>query len=170
MLENQTQKNQILKNQAIERQIKTGKINGIRKAELSDLPEIAALESEIFSDAWSLKSLEQTWNQKNAEIFVAKTEGKIAGYLIFYYVLDEGEIARIATDPSLRRQGAAGRMFGELVSFCEERQITRILLEVRESNESARGFYEKCGFAEDGIRKNYYENPKENAILMSKNL
>ena len=142
----------------------------ICKAELSDLPEIAALESEIFSDAWSLKSLEETWNQKNAVIFAAKTEKKIAGYLIFYYVLDEGEIARIATASFVRGQGAAGRMFQELVAFCEAQQITRIMLEVRESNEAARGFYGKCGFAEDGIRKNYYENPKENAILMSKNL
>ena len=54
----------------------------ICKAELSDLQDIAALESEIFSDAWSLKSLEETWNQKNAVIFAAKTEEKIAGYLI----------------------------------------------------------------------------------------
>ena len=137
----------------------------ICKAELSDLQDIAALESEIFSDAWSLKSLEETWNQKNAVIFAAKTEEKIAGYLIIYYVLDEGEIARIATAPSMRRQ-----MFQELVAFCEEQQITRIMLEVREGNEAARRFYEKCGFTEDGIRKNYYENPQENAILMSKNL
>ena len=63
----------------------------ICKAELSDLQDIAALESEIFFDAWSLKSLEETWNQKNAVIFAAKTEEKIAGYLIIYYVLDEGD-------------------------------------------------------------------------------
>ena len=92
----------------------------ICKAELSDLQDIAALESEIFFDAWSLKSLEETWYQKNAVIFAAKTEEKIAGYLIIYYVLDEGEIARIATAPSMRRQGAAGQMFQELVAFCEE--------------------------------------------------
>ena len=84
--------------------------------------------------------------------------------------IDEGEIARIATAPSMRRQGAAGQMFQELVAFCEEQQITRIMLEVREGNKAARRFYEKCGFTEDGIRKNYYENPQENAILMSKNL
>ena len=118
----------------------------ICKAELSDLQDIAALESEIFSGAWSLKSLEETWNQKNAVIFAAKTEEKIAGYLIIYYVLDEGEIARIATAPSMRRQGAAGQMFQELVAFCEEQQITRIMLEVRGGNEAARRFYEKCGF------------------------
>ena len=56
------------------------------------------------------------------------------------------------------------------MAFCEAQQITRIMLEVREGNKAARRFYEKCGFTEDGIRKNYYENPQENAILMSKNL
>ena len=142
----------------------------ICKAELSDLQDIAALESEIFSDAWSLKSLEETWNQKNAVIFAAKTEEKIAGYLIIYYVLDEGEIARIATAHSVRRQGAASQMFRKLLDFCREQKITRIMLEVRENNEAARQFYGKCGFTKDGIRRNYYENPKENAVLMSVNL
>lgn len=89
----------------------------ICKAELSDLQDIAALESEIFSDAWSLKSLEETWNQKNAVIFAAKTEEKIAGYLIIYYVLDEGEIARIATAPSMRRQGLPDKCSRNLWRF-----------------------------------------------------
>ena len=142
----------------------------ICKAEMSDLQDIAALESEIFSDAWSLKSLEETWKQKNAAIFVAKTKEGMAGYLIFYYVLEEGEIARIATAHSVRRQGAASQMFRKLLDFCREQKITRILLEVRENNEAARQFYGKCGFTKDGIRRNYYENPKENAVLMSVNL
>ena len=142
----------------------------ICKAELSDLPEIAALEKEIFPDAWSLKSLEETWKQKNAAIFVAKTKEGMAGYLIFYYVLEEGEIARIATAHSVRRQGAAIQMFRKLLDFCREQKITRIMLEVRENNEAARQFYGKCGFTKDGIRRNYYENPKENAVLMSVNL
>ena len=94
----------------------------------------------------------------------------MAGYLIFYYVLEEGEIARIATAHSVRRQGAASQMFRKLLDFCREHKITRIMLEVRENNEVARQFYGKCGFTKDGIRRNYYENPKENAVLMSVNL
>ena len=136
----------------------------ICKAELSDLPDIAALESEIFSDAWSLKSLEETWNQKNAVIFAAKTEEKIAGYLIIYYVLDEGEIARIVTAPSMRRQGAAGQMFQELVEFCEKQQITRIMLEVREGNEAARRFYEKCGFVRFHKIPNFFTDNYDHPI------
>ncbi len=105
---------------------------------------------EIFPDAWSLKSLEETWKQKNAAIFVAKTKEGMAGYLIFYYVLEEGEIARIATAHSVRRQGAASQMFRKLLDFCREQKITRIMLEVRENNEAARQFYGKCGFTKMG--------------------
>ena len=156
----------------------------IQRAEKTELSEIAALESKIFSDAWSEKSLEETWNQKNAEIFTARyrmeesdesiekpeESNKIAGYVIFYYVLDEGEIARIAVSPEARRQKTATRIYQRLEKFCEEKEITKIMLEVRESNEAARAFYSRCGFKEDGIRKNYYDTPKENAVLMSVSL
>ena len=141
----------------LENQMESDKMIEISEADFPELPEIAALEREIFPDAWSLKSL-------------AKTKEGMAGYLIFYYVLEEGEIARIATAHSVRRQGAASQMFRKLLDFCREQKITRIMLEVRENNEAARQFYGKCGFTKDGIRRNYYENPKENAVLMSVNL
>lgn len=154
----------------LEKQMESDKMIEISEADFQELPKIAALEREIFPDAWSLKSLEETWKQKNSAIFVAKTKEGMAGYLIFYYVLEEGEIARIATAHSVRRQGVAGQMFRKLLDFCQEQQITRIMLEVRENNEAARRFYGKSGFTKDGIRRNYYENPKENAVLMSVNL
>ena len=149
----------------------------IQRAEKAELSEIATMESKIFPDAWSEKSLEETWNQKNAEIFTARyrrkesdESNKIAGYVIFYYVLDEGEIARIAVSPKGRRQGIATQIYQRLEKFCKEKEITKIMLEVRESNEAARAFYSRCGFKEDGIRKNYYDKPKENAVLMSVSL
>ncbi len=149
----------------------------IQRAEKAELSKIAALESKIFSDAWSEKSLIETWNQKNAEIFTARymikeseDDDELAGYVIFYYVLDEGEIARIAVSPKARRQGTATQIYQRLEKFCREKEITKIMLEVRESNEAARAFYSRCGFKEDGIRKNYYDEPKENAVLMSVNL
>ena len=74
----------------LENQMESDKMIEISEADFSELPEIAALEREIFPDAWSLKSLEETWKQKNAAIFVAKTKEGMAGYLIFYYVLEEG--------------------------------------------------------------------------------
>ena len=139
----------------------------IRKISENDIEAIAALESEIFSDAWSAKSIKETYENQNACILGAYKEGTLAGYVIFYYVLDEGEIARIAGSPQYRRQGVAEQIFAGLLDFCTEKSIERILLDVRISNEPAIAFYRKSGFAEDGIRKNFYENPKEDALLMS---
>lgn len=139
----------------------------IRKIGENDIEAIASLESEIFSDTWSEKSIKETYENRNACILGAYKEGVLAGYVIFYYVLDEGEIARIAVSPQYRRQGVADQIFAGLLDFCAEKSIERILLDVRISNEPAIAFYRKSGFAEDGIRKNFYENPKEDALLMS---
>ena len=81
--------------------------------------------------------------------------------MIFYYVLDEGEIARIATSPQHRRQGVAVRLLEKMRAFSYEQNITRWLLDVRISNETAIHFYKAAGFAEDGVRKNFYANPPE---------
>lgn len=132
-----------------------------------DIVNVARLESDIFSDAWSEQAVRETFSQNQAVILGAWAEETLVGYLIFYYVLDEGEIARVAVDESCRRQGAAGKIMEELRNFCKEKQIIKIMLDVRESNMTARAFYEKCGFTVDGVRKNFYEAPVENAVLMS---
>lgn len=142
----------------------------IRKISENDIEAIAYLESEIFSDAWSEKSIKETYENQNACILGAYKEGVLAGYVIFYYVLDEGEIARIAVSPQYRRQGVADQIFAGLLGFCTEKSIERILLDVRISNEPAIAFYRKSGFAEDGIRRNFYDYPKEDALLMSVSL
>ena len=139
----------------------------IRRISENDIEAVAALEEEIFSDAWSAKSIKETHDNNNALILGAYKEGTLIGYVIFYHVLDEGEIARIAVSPSRRRQGVAEKIFAGLCDFCRENVIERILLDVRESNEAAIAFYKKAGFTEDGIRKNFYDNPKEHALLMS---
>ena len=139
----------------------------IKKINENDIETVAFLESLIFPDPWSAKSIKETHENNNALILGAYQEGTLIGYVIFYYVLDEGEIARIAVSPSYRRQGVADKIFSGLLAFCNDNGIERILLDVRISNESAISFYRKSGFAEDGIRKNFYDNPKEDALLMS---
>ena len=139
----------------------------IKRISENDIETVAALESEIFSDSWSAKSIKETYDNKSALILGAYQNDALIGYVIFYYVLDEGEIARIAVSPSHRRQGVAEEIFAGLLDFCKENSIERILLDVRISNEPAIAFYRKSGFADDGIRKNFYENPKEHALLMS---
>ena len=156
----------------------------IKKDQQQYISEIAALESDIFPDPWSEKSIRDTLENPQARIWAiisrqappcscASTSpehaGKpqLLGYVIFYYVLDEGEIARIATSPQHRRQGVAVRLLEKMRAFSYEQNITRWLLDVRISNETAIHFYKAAGFAEDGVRKNFYANPPEDAILMS---
>lgn len=142
----------------------------VRNMVETDLDAIAKLEAAIFTDAWTIKSIYDTFCQKQAFIVTAENDGKVAGYCIVYFVLDEGEIARIAVDTSCRRQGVGGKILEQVSQICKDKGITRLLLDVRENNESARRFYLSYGFQEDGIRKNFYEMPKENAILMSKDI
>lgn len=156
----------------------------IKKDQQQYISEIAALESDIFPDSWSEKSIRDTLENPQARIWAIISRqappyscasrapehaGKpqLLGYVIFYYVLDEGEIARIATSPQHRRQGVAVRLLEKMRAFSYEQNITRWLLDVRISNETAIHFYKAEGFAKDGARKNFYANPPEDAILMS---
>ena len=140
----------------------------IRKMRKEDIESVAALENEIFTDAWSEKALDETYVQKQTLKLVAYEDKKLIGYVILYYVLEEGEIARIAVADEYRQKGVGTRMLIELNSLCEDNGITKLLLEVRESNESAIAFYQERGFIRNGIRKNFYTNPPEDAILMSR--
>lgn len=139
--------------------LRTGRISE------NDLKEVAVLEAEIFSDAWSRKGLAETLEQPGAVIFGVWEDEMLAGYVILYFVLDEGEIERIAVRKALRRRGAARMLFECVLEFCREKRIERLFLEVRRSNVAAQAFYRRCGFQENGIRKNFYTNPSEDAIL-----
>ena len=141
-----------------------------RKGTEEDIKHIAELEAKTFSDAWTEKGVQDTFEQKQAFITVAENEGKVVGYCIIYYVMDEAEIARIAISEDVRRQGIGNGLLYYTCECCREKQIERLLLDVRESNEGAIAFYKKYGFEIDGIRKHFYDMPKENAVLMSRPL
>lgn len=144
----------------------------VRFIKEKDIRAIAQLEKDNFQDAWSEKAIRETSMNQHAFIIVAEQFSEIIGYCIIYYVLDEGEIARIAVDQSCRRQGVGKKILDFVRKICvqqkeEQLRIRRLLLDVRESNFTARKFYEHYGFYEDGVRKNFYDSPKENAVLMS---
>jgi len=141
-----------------------------RQIKEDDIPKIIAIEKETFSDAWTAQSLCETCRQEQAFISVADAKGEVLGYCIIYHVLDEGEMVRIAVDKQFRHEGLGQALLNYTSEVCREKGVCKILLEVRESNASARRFYTHYGFKEDGIRKNFYDNPKENAVLMSKSL
>lgn len=141
-----------------------------RRATEQEIEEIARIEAKVFSDAWSHKSILETYQQTQAVVAIAVKEKMVIGYCILYIALDEGEIARIAIEPEWRKQGVGQGLLDYICDYCKQHGVERLLLDVREGNGSARRFYEKYGFVVDGIRKSFYENPKENAVLMSGNI
>lgn len=142
----------------------------VRELSFEDAAAVAELDRQIFTDYWSEKSVLETINESRSVCIAAEKAGRLIGYVLAYAVAGDLEIARIAVEKETRRQGVAGHLMLELEQICEERKIGKILLDVRESNIAARSFYLEEGFIEDGIRQNFYGNPKEDAVLMSREL
>ncbi|MBP3577598.1 MAG: ribosomal protein S18-alanine N-acetyltransferase [Lachnospiraceae bacterium] len=142
----------------------------IRPMTKNDCEQVAAIEAVSFSMPWSLKAFTDTVEKDNFRYFVAEEAGEILGYCGFLFVLDEAEIPNVCVKSSARKQGVGKKMMNALIEEAKELGISILFLEVRESNAAARALYKSLGFAEDGIRKNFYEQPVEHAILMSKAL
>lgn len=141
----------------------------IRIMQNDDLKRVTEIEQSIFSLPWSLKSFQDSICQKNTIFLVAESEESgIIGYCGMYFLFEEGEIVNVAVDEKHRRKGAGEQMLLELFQAGHEKSVERFLLEVRKSNEPAIRFYKKLGFQESGIRKNFYEKPSEDAVIMWK--
>ena len=134
------------------------------------LPQIEKLEQQCFSLPWTWDQLMSQLPDDCHEFLAAEQEGKVLGYVGMMTVLDEGYISNVAVDPAFRRQGIADLLITELLERSLIRELSFVTLEVREHNEPAIALYRKHGFAPVGLRKNYYELPVENALLMTKYL
>lgn len=131
------------------------------------IPQIAALERACFSHPWSEAMLrEELWNDCAIIIAAEGEDGTVLGYAGLQAVLDEGYINNVAVDERFRRQGVADELIAAFVRFGQAK-LAFLTLEVRASNAAAIALYAKHGFAEVGRRKNYYDDPKEDAILMT---
>jgi len=133
------------------------------------LDEIAELERRCFSDPWSRRMLaEHLENQCAATIVARGEDGTILGYAGLLTVLDEGYITNIAVRPEYRRQGIASQLLDVFTRFAQGNNMAFLTLEVRDANTAARALYAKHGYEEVGRRKNYYEHPREDAIIMTR--
>ena len=130
------------------------------------LAALAEIERACFHAPWSENMLREELGK--GIFLVAEQDGRTAGYVGCQTVLDEGYITNVAVSPDFRRQGIARALIAELTAKAGENKLAFVTLEVRESNFAARRLYEKNGFEIVGKRKNYYEKPAEDAILMSK--
>ena len=140
----------------------------VRKAVAADIPAVAALERSEFPDGADEGMLARLLDAEGGVILAAEEGGGLLGYVWARFVLDEGDIGNVAVAPDFRRRGAGAALLEALLEEAARRQAAVMQLEVRESNLAARRLYEKNGFETVGKRKNYYEKPAEDAILMSK--
>ncbi len=140
----------------------------IRKMISQDAPGIAALEKLCFSDPWNEASIASELTNKLSAWFVAVDDGKVVGYVGSQTVLDSTDMMNIAVAPDRRKQGIAQALISALESELKSRGSRMLFLEVRRSNQAAISLYSKLGFFEVGVRKNYYRNPKEDALILRK--
>lgn len=138
----------------------------IRKMTEDDLPLIAELEKKCFTENWSYHILEAGLHSPYDVFFVLEQMGKVLGYANLRILAGEGEIERIAVLPEYRRQGAGRKLMDAMVDHARKHQVYAIALEVRSGNAAARNLYESYGFAGEAVRKGYYRNPPEDAIIM----
>ena len=133
------------------------------------IPQIAALERECFSTPWSENMLSDALFDPKASFIVAEDgEGGVLGYAGLQVVLDEGYITNVAVRPECRRNGIAQKLLQVFLDFAQAHKLAFLTLEVRASNYGAIALYGSRGFRSVGRRKNYYEHPKEDAIIMTK--
>ncbi|MBE7003375.1 MAG: ribosomal-protein-alanine N-acetyltransferase [Ruminococcaceae bacterium] len=134
------------------------------------LDEVAALERVCFSDPWSRNMLAEELDNAMSAYLVAldKEDGSVVGYAGLYVVADEGYITNVAVRPESRRGGVAGALLDVLINFAEGNALAFLTLEVRASNYAAIALYGSRGFRGVGRRTNYYEHPREDAIIMTK--
>ena len=136
-------------------------------ARLLHVAEIAELEKACFSAPWSERAITETM-QGESVFLVAEEDGKTVGYIGSYYCSPEGYITNVAVAPEMRRRGIGRALIEELIRRGRELSLSFWTLEVRESNEGAIALYSALGFEKVGERKNYYSNPTENALLLTK--
>ena len=131
------------------------------------IPLIAEIEKENFSLPWSEKSIAES-SEKNTVFFVAQKDSVLLGYIGINYCVDEGYVTSIAVKKEYRNKGVATKLIDRAVSFARKAGLSFISLEVRTSNDIAISLYDKMNFKKEGLRKKFYVNPTEDAIIMTK--
>lgn len=130
--------------------------------------QVAELEKKCFSDPWSEKSIAGELDNKLAYWLVAVEGDFVAGYVGSQTVMGETDMMNIAVHPDYRRRGVAEALVNTLVLRLKAMDSHSLTLEVRSSNAPAIALYQKHGFSQVGLRKNYYRNPREDALILRK--
>lgn len=138
----------------------------IREMKKEDCQDVWNLQKQCFSVPWSLESLEDMFRVEGYTSLVASDGYEIIGYIGMKAVFDEADITNVAVSPVMRKKGIGKQLIQQLLIRADQKQINRIFLEVRVSNEAAICLYQNADFKEIDRRKGYYEKPREDAFIM----
>lgn len=140
----------------------------IRKMTLDDIEQVIAIDRESFSLPWPERSFRfELTDNPASRCWVAEVDGKIAGMIVVWLIVDEVHVATIATHPDFRRQGIAKNLLSHALQHLSTEGAQSSFLEVRASNLVAQEMYRKFGYEESGVRRHYYRDNDEDAILMT---
>src|SRR5664279_3221173 len=138
----------------------------LRAARAEDVDAVLEIGRAAFGDPWSRSAFVDLIGDPRVAYLVADVAGDVRGYIVAWYVLDEGEIGNLAVHDSARRQGIGARLLDGAIAAVRASDVDSLYLEVRDSNAAARALYASRGFAEVGRRRDYYRRPKEDALVL----
>lgn len=138
----------------------------VREMTIEDVEAASAIEAKVFSMPWKADDFAEMVAAEYAYYYVALTENKVVGIIGLRNLSGEGEITNVAVEEEYRRYGIGSKLLDRTLDQCSQLGIKDVSLEVRESNVPAISLYESRGFVTEGIRKGFYEKPREDALIM----
>lgn len=141
----------------------------VRAATPADVERVSEIEKEAFSDPWSRSAFERLVADSDPRVFfdvACLPGGQVVGYVVGWFVMDEGEIANLAVAAGSRARGVGSMLLATAIAAARSREVGTIYLEVRDSNAAARALYASHGFQEIGRRRRYYRRPVEDALVL----
>lgn len=138
----------------------------LKDMDSTDLNGVYEVSSLSLKETWSLESINNELNNKLAKYIVCKEDNKVLGFAGAWLIAGEGQITNVAVHPDYRGKKIGKKLMKELINTLKKEGSTDITLEVRKSNIVAQNLYESLGFVNEGVRKNFYEDNREDAIIM----
>lgn len=138
----------------------------LRNMSQADVPAVVRIEQTSYSVPWSETTFRGLLRRRDAELVVAMLGEDVVGYAVFWCVVDQGELGNVAVTESARGRGIGELLVGEVIRRAAARGVREVFLEVRPSNATARRLYERFGFRMVGRRRNYYQEPVEDALVL----
>ena len=138
----------------------------LRAARHADIDAVLAIEHASFGDPWNRGAFADLVGDPRVAFLIADGGGAVLGYVVAWFVLDEGEIGNLAVARDARRRGIGARLLDGAIAAVRASDVDTLYLEVRDSNAAARALYASRGFVEVGRRRDYYRKPREDALVL----